>query len=130
MNILCVGDVTSPTGVEHLRTHLWQFRRENKIDFCVVNGENASLVSAATPEQVETLLQSGADAITGGNHTLRQKQIYHMLEENEALLRPINFPEGAPGVGYHVFDVCGYRVLLINAMGNVHIDPTLDSPYP
>jgi metallophosphoesterase (TIGR00282 family) len=130
MNILCVGDVTSPAGVEHLRANLWQFRRDNKIDFCVVNGENASLVSAATPEQAETLLKSGADAVTGGNHTLRQKLIYRMLEENNALLRPINFPEGAPGVGYNIFDVNGYRVLLINAMGNVHIDPTLDSPYP
>jgi metallophosphoesterase (TIGR00282 family) len=130
MNILCVGDVTSPAGVEHLRANLWQFRRDNKIDFCVVNGENASLVSAATPEQAETLLKSGADAVTGGNHTLRQKLIYRMLEENDALLRPINFPEGAPGVGYNIFDVNGYRVLLINAMGNVHIDPTLDSPYP
>lgn len=130
MNILCVGDVTSPAGVEHLRANLWQFRRDNKIDFCVVNGENASLISAATPEQAETLLKSGADAVTGGNHTLRQKLIYRMLEENDTLLRPINFPEGAPGVGYNIFDVNGYRVLLINAMGNVHIDPTLDSPYP
>lgn len=130
MKILCVGDVTSPAGVEHLRANLWQFRRDNKIDFCVVNGENASLISAATPEQAETLLKSGADAVTGGNHTLRQKLIYRMLEENDALLRPINFPEGAPGVGYNIFDVNGYRVLLINAMGNVHIDPTLDSPYP
>lgn len=130
MKILCVGDVTSPAGVEHLRANLWQFRRDNKIDFCVVNGENASLVSAATPEEAEMLLGAGADAITGGNHTLRQKLLYHMLEENNALLRPINFPEGAPGVGYNVFDVNGYRVLLINAMGNVHIDPVLDSPYP
>lgn len=130
MKILCVGDVTSPAGVEHLRANLWQFRRDNKIDFCVVNGENASLVSAATPEEAELLLGAGADAITGGNHTLRQKLLYHMLEENNALLRPINFPEGAPGVGYNIFDVNGYRVLLINAMGNVHIDPVLDSPYP
>lgn len=130
MNILCVGDVTSPAGVEHLRANLWQIRRDNKIDFCVVNGENASLVSAATPEEAEILLGSGADAITGGNHTLRQKLLYRMLEENNALLRPINFPENAPGVGYNIFDVNGYRVLLINAMGNVHIDPTLDSPYP
>ena len=130
MKILCVGDVTSPAGVEHLRANLWQFRRDNKIDFCVVNGENASLVSAATPEEAEILLSAGADAVTGGNHTLRQRLLYPMLEENAALLRPINFPEGAPGVGYNIFDVNGYRVLLINAMGNVHIDPVLDNPYP
>ena len=61
MKILCVGDVTSPAGVEHLRTHLWQFRRENKIDFCVVNGENASLISAATPETLRTCIHSTSE---------------------------------------------------------------------
>ena len=130
MNILCIGDVTSPGGVEHLRERLWEFRRLNRIDLCIVNAENASLVSAATPDQIEQLLKAGADVITGGNHTLRQKQLYPLLNESTALLRPINFPEDAPGVGYTITDVQGWRVLVINAMGTVHIDPTLDSPYP
>lgn len=130
MNILCIGDVTSPGGVEHLCRHLWDVRRQNRIDLCIVNAENASLVSAATPDQIDALVKAGADVITGGNHTLRQKQLYPLLNQSDTLLRPINFPEDAPGSGYTICDAAGYSVLVINAMGNVHIDPILDSPYP
>ena len=130
MNILCIGDVTSPGGVEHLRTHLWDLRRQHRIDLCIVNAENASLISAATPDQIEVLLRAGADVITGGNHTLRQKQLYPLLNQSSVVLRPLNFPEDAPGAGYTIVEAAGWRVLVINAMGTVHIDPTLDSPYP
>jgi len=130
LKILAIGDVTSPEGVEHLSRNLWKFREQNKIDFCVVNGENASFITGISPTLAEKLSLGGADCITGGNHTLHNRQIYTYLEENKTVLRPINFGDAAPGKGYGIFDANGYRILVINAMGNVHIEPNLDSPFP
>lgn len=121
--------MTSPAGVEHLSRELWKFRKENGIDFCVVNGENASFVTGISPELAEVLLRAGADCITGGNHTMRNKRIWEFLDERCEMLRPVNFGDSAPGRGYTILDANGYRVLVINAMGNVHIDPVLDSPF-
>ena len=129
MKILVIGDVTSPSGVEHLKRNLWKFREENKIDFCVVNGENASFITGISAELAEILLRAGADCITGGNHTLRNKRSYQFLEDTAEMLRPINFGDSAPGRGYTILDCMGYRMLVINAMGNLHIDPNLDSPF-
>ena len=129
MKILAIGDVTSPGGVAHLSDKLWRVRREREIDFCVVNGENAAFINGISRELAEELLRSGADAITGGNHTMQAYGAKDMLDECEAMLRPINYGDLAPGRGYSVIDVGRWRVLVINAMGNVHIEPNLDSPY-
>lgn len=129
MNILVIGDVTSPSGIEHLKKNLWRIRDKNKIDFCIVNGENASFVTGISPELADILFQSGADVISGGNHTLKNRAVYTYLDDNKAILRPINFGDDAPGHGYVITDAAGYRMLVINALGNVHIEPTLDSPY-
>ena len=129
MRILAIGDVTSPKGLDHLLKNLWQKRKEYRVDFCIVNGENASLLTGISPDAAELLLRSGADVITGGNHTLRNKACYTYLDEESAILRPINFGDGAPGRGYGIYDALGYRVLVINALGNVYMDPVLDSPF-
>lgn len=129
MRILAIGDVTSPAGLEHLTKNLWRVREKNKIDFCVVNGENASLVTGISEEAAKLLLRSGADVISGGNHTLRNKSVYTFLDEEGAVLRPLNFGDAAPGEGYGIFDALGYRILVINVMGTVYMDPVLDSPF-
>ena len=130
MKILCIGDVTSPAGVRHLENELWRVRREYGVDFCVVNAENASLVATLSREQAELLFAAGADVLTGGNHTMRSRALHSLLDSDARLLRPVNFPEDVPGAGYGIYDAKGYAVLVINAMGTVHIDPVLDSPYP
>ena len=129
MRILVIGDVTSPQGVEHLSRNLWKQREKWKIDFCVVNGENASFVTGISPQLADKLLLGGADCITGGNHTLHNRQAWEYLEESSAVLRPVNFGDSAPGRGYTILDGAGYRILVINAMGNVHIEPNIDSPF-
>ena len=129
MKILVIGDVTSPGGIEHLKNNLWRVRGELSADMCVVNGENASFVTGISPELAETLLKSGADVITGGNHTMQNKSVYTYLDDTKEILRPLNFGDGAPGHGYAIVDAKGYRILVMNAMGNVHIEPTLDLPY-
>lgn len=130
MKILVIGDVTSPRGIEHLKSNLWRIRRERGVDFCVVNGENASFITGISEELAEILLRSGADVITGGNHTLRNRAAFTFLDDSREVLRPINFSDAAPGKGYTILDASGYRILVISAMGNVYIEPTLDSPFP
>lgn len=129
MKILVIGDVTSPSGIEHLKRNLWRFREQKKIDFCIVNGENAAFVTGISPELAEVLLRSGADCISGGNHTLRNKRAYTYLDDTAEILRPINFGSDAPGRGYTILDCNGYRMLVINALGRVNMSPALDSPF-
>ena len=130
MKILIIGDVTGPGGIAHLKENLWKIREREKADLAIVNAENASFVTGVSPEGAEELFLAGADVLTGGNHTLQNKLAYSYLDEKENILRPINFPAEAPGRGWCIADARnGYRVLVINAMGVVHIEPTLDCPY-
>lgn len=130
MKILAIGDVTSPGGLNHLEKNLWKIRQKYGIDFCVVNGENASFVTGISKDGAELLLRSGADVITGGNHTMQNFSAIKMLDEIPEVLRPLNYGDEAPGKGFCTVDLGNCKVLVINAMGNVHIDPQLDAPYP
>lgn len=121
--------MTSPAGVEHLEKNLWQIRDKYGIDFCVVNGENASFICGISKEQAELLLRCGADCITGGNHTMQNFGAQTYLDEEAAIIRPINYGVGAPGRGCTVIDTGKARVLVVNAMGNHGIEPCLDSPF-
>lgn len=130
MRILAIGDVTSVGGVNHLIKNLARIRREQNIDLCIVNGENASFISGIAPELAEGLLRSGADVITGGNHTLQAFGINDFLDEREDIIRPLNYGDVAAGKGYSIVDLGCTRVLILNAMGTAFIEPLLDSPYP
>lgn len=128
MKILCIGDLTSSGGAKLLKEKLWGFRRAHGIDLCLVNAENAGFITGASPEMADLLFSAGADVLTGGNHTLKNRGIYSYIDEHEYMLRPVNFSD-APGQGYCIVDAMGWRVMVINAMGNVHIEPTLDAPF-
>lgn len=127
--MLAIGDVTSSGGVSHLEKNLWSIRRKYGIDFCVVNGENAGFIMGISDQEAEVLLRSGADVITGGNHTMQNHSAQKMLDERDEVLRPINYGDDAPGHGYVISDIGSARILVINAMGCVHIEPQLNSPY-
>ncbi len=128
MRILALGDVTDPRAVAYLKDKLWQFRRDNKIDFTVVNAENSNFVFGANAEQANDLLSAGADVLTGGNHTMQNKLIFPTLENDDRVIRPVNFPSAAPGAGYTILDCNGYKILVLNALGKIHIEPVLDPP--
>ena len=129
IRILAVGDVTSPSALEYLSSRLWGVREREKIDFTVVNAENAGFITGVGSEGAKTLLFGGADCLSGGNHTMRNRSVYTYLDECDRIIRPINYGGEAPGRGYTVLDANGLRVLVINALGCVHIEPRLDSPF-
>lgn len=130
MRILALGDIITPGAAEFLAARLWAYRRERQIDLVVVNGENASFLSGITAPLAEKLLMGGADVITGGNHSLQSRGVWRLHDEEERVLRPINYPEDTPGRGYTIVDAAGARVLVLNAMGVALIEPVLDHPAP
>ena len=130
MNILCLGDVQFQSGVKYVCQNLPKIIRENDIDFTVVNGENTSDYSTLDIYAAEELFSRGADVITGGNHTLQRAEVYEYLDnKSDKCIRPVNLPYLAPGKGYTVQKAKnGLRVLVINAMGQITMDPC-DSPF-
>ena len=129
MRILALGDVVGKVAIDYLADKLWAFRSKEKIDFCVANGENATEIRGISAADAESLLGTGVDLITLGNHAFGMKDIYSYLDANEhCIIRPANYPTDAPGVGYTVCDVNGWRVLCINVSGRVYLDP-LASPF-
>lgn len=128
INILCVGDVVGENGGEFIKNNLWKIRSENRCDLCIVNGENCGCFNSIEPDWAKTLLASGADVVTGGNHTWKRNEMRGFLENNEDVLRPANYPGNTPGQGYTVKNVDGYRILVMNIMGQVFLDP-LGCPF-
>ncbi len=127
IKILFVGDVVSQSGCDFLRKKLPEFKKENDIDVCVVNGENSAVGNGMLPNSCEHILTSGADFITGGNHSLKRREIYDYLESSENVIRPANYSDEVFGKGYGIIDKCAYKIGVINLLGRVwlegHNDP-------
>ena len=128
-NILAVGDVVGEGGLDFLDRHLRTLRKLHRVDFAVVNGENASGVGI-TPAQAQAILDAGADVVTLGNHTWNRIQIADFLEECPYILRPANYTARCPGRGFGVYDgPRGLRVGVMSLMGRVELSPHLENPF-
>lgn len=125
--ILAVGDVTAG-GLQFLRRRLPKLLRQREIDFCVVNGENASLVGI-TPEQAEAIFSAGANVITLGNHAFNRREIVPYIARTPELLRPANQPPQQPGQGWGVFETPFGNVAVVNLIGRCGMDFTPDNPF-
>ncbi len=128
MNILAIGDVVGSVGCKFLRKHLPSLKKIKQIDMVIANGENSADGNGITPTSAQHLFDSGVDVITAGNHTFRRKECYDYFDECETLIRPANFPKGAPGRGCCVYDMGRYQVGVINVMGVVYMEP-MDCPF-
>ncbi len=120
--LLAIGDVVGPAAVKHINEKLWAFRREHKIDMVVCNAENAAIGNGLDPQSADTLLASGCDALTSGNHIFKKREIRSYLENSLQLVRPANYPSGVCGNGYTIINVGGVRVLVINVLGVIYLD--------
>ena len=129
MRILFVGDVVGRSGRTIVYERLPGLIRDWKLDFVAVNGENAAGGFGITEAIYNELIESGADAITLGNHAWDQKEALVFIERAPRLIRPINYPAGTPGRGAALCETKnGARVLVANAMGRIFMDP-LDDPF-
>jgi hypothetical protein len=130
MRILFLGDVMGRAGRTAIVERLPGLRAEWRLDFVVVNGENASGGMGLTPEHARLLLGAGADVVTLGDHAFDQKEMLSFIETEPRVLRPLNFARGAPGRGARVFDASnGRRVLVAQVLGQVFMKRPFDDPF-
>ena len=103
LRVLAVGDVVGEGGLQCLEQHLRSLKKLYRIDFCVVNGENAS-GTGLTPKQADRMLDAGADILTLGNHSFDRREICAYLDDCPYILRPANLHPSLPGRGFGVFE--------------------------
>ncbi len=128
MNILVIGDVVGDRGTDAVLDNLEKLKTKYDADFCIVNGENACSANGISRKKAEMLLAAGADVITLGNHTFRQKDAYTILAHNERVIRPINYPPETVGKGFVVVEKNGVKILVANALGRVYLE-NVDCPF-
>jgi 2',3'-cyclic-nucleotide 2'-phosphodiesterase len=126
-----LGDVVGKAGREAVFHHLPVLRERLRPDVVVVNGENAAHGFGITEEIYMKLREAGADVVTLGNHSFDQREALVFIAREDRMIRPINWPHGCPGAGSTMVETdSGRRVLVINAMGRVMVEPMLDDPFP
>jgi len=129
MRLLFIGDIVGRPGRRAVETLLPQLVRENEVDFVIANAENAAGGMGVTAEVVEELLGLGVDLLTTGNHVWKNRQAYDIIDTEDRLLRPANYPLGAPGRGSAVFRLPGGEsVGVINLLGRVFME-AVDCPF-
>ena len=127
MRVLFIGDVFSTPGYAVTLSYLAEVRDE--FDFVIVNGENVAGGFGITRKHFNGFLDAGADVVTLGNHTWDARDVFEVLEETPRLIRPLNYPPGAPGLGHTTLTArTGERVAVVQAMGRVFL-PALDDPF-
>ena len=128
MRILICGDVVGRSGRKAIAQHLPKLRDRYRVDFVIINGENAAGGFGITPKICDEFFEAGADAITTGNHVWDQRELLKYIDNEDRLLRPINFPSETPGKGLNIFPNQFGRILVVNVMGRLFMD-SLDDPF-
>src|ERR671913_1702871 len=129
MRLLFLGDIVGRPGRNAVTERLPALRERWGLDCVVINGENAAGGFGLTEAICDEILAAGADAITLGNHSWDQREALVFIERQPKLLRPLNYPPGTPGRGANLIEThSGARVLVVNVMGRLFMDP-LDDPF-
>src|SRR5439155_20786004 len=129
MRLFFAGDVVGRSGRRIVAERLPGLVSQWKLDFVIINGENAAGGFGITEAIYQDLIDAGADVVTLGNHAWDQREALVFIERAPRLIRPLNYPAGAPGRGSALIDTkTGGRVLVVNAIGRIFMDP-LDDPF-
>jgi metallophosphoesterase (TIGR00282 family) len=130
MRILFLGDVMGRAGRAAVAARLPRLRAAWRLDFVVINGENASSGAGLTPDHAQGLLAAGADVVTLGDHAFDQKAMLAHIEREPRILRPLNYAKAAPGHGARLFEAPGGRkVLVAQVLGQVFMKRPFDDPF-
>ena len=129
MKILLIGDIVGRPGRIIVEREVIRLREEQAIDLVIANCENAAGGAGITPSIAEDLFHAGVDVLTSGNHVWRKREAFDLLKLDHRVLRPANYPNGAPGGGSTVVEsLTGHKVGVLNVMGRVFMEP-LDCPF-
>jgi metallophosphoesterase (TIGR00282 family) len=129
MKVLFIGDIMGEPGRRAIARQLPKIVGQHSVDLVIGNGENVAGGFGITPELAHELFELGISAITLGNHAWDKKEILEFIQHEPRLLRPANYPEGAPGSGSIVLEsAVGERLGVLQVMGRIFM-PTLDCPF-
>jgi 2',3'-cyclic-nucleotide 2'-phosphodiesterase len=129
MRILFIGDIVGSPGRQIVQDRLADIVEQKRIDLVIANGENAASGFGITPRLADELLSMGIEVLTGGNHSWDRKEILEYMPHQPRLLRPANFPDGAPGKGVFVGTAKnGTKYAVMNLQGRVFLSP-IDDPF-
>lgn len=128
MKILAVGDIVGSVGLKKLKEVLPKLKKENNIDFVIVNGENVAGGMGITEKDFNGIIEAGADVVTLGNHTWAKKDVFSFID-NEKLIRPANYPKGVLGNGYGIYNCNGKKIAVISLMGRTNINILTENPF-
>ena len=129
MRILFIGDVVGEPGRRAIKELLPGLKRSEKLDFVIANAENIAGGSGVTPPLAEELLCAGVDVLTSGDHIWKKKEVFDYLSTSKQVIRPANYPEGAPGMGSTVIkSESGVSVGVINIIGRVFMQ-SVECPF-
>ena len=125
LRVLMIGDIVGKLGRRTVAALLPELKGEHRIDVVIANGENTAGGRGLTPSTAEELFNSGVDVITSGNHIWENRDIYASLNSDQRMLRPLNYPVGAPGHGIRRHNAIG----IVNVMGRTFMGASLDCPF-
>ena len=128
MKLLFIGDIVARPGRELVRRGLKSLVRAYDIDMVIANGENAAGGAGLTREISDELFATGIHVMTSGNHIWDKREVMEFIDRHPRLVRPANYPAGAPGAGSYVWKQDGFAVGVINVMGRVFM-ANLDDPF-
>jgi 2',3'-cyclic-nucleotide 2'-phosphodiesterase len=128
MKILILGDVIGQSGMRAVVSALKGLIRQYRADVVIVNGENAADGFGINAQLAEQLFKAGADVITTGNHVWHDDSIADLLNNNPTILRPDNYPGGAPGSGVYIHESRGGNLAVVNLQGRDRM-PAIDCPF-
>lgn len=129
MRVMILGDVMGRPARRAVRDLVPSLIAKEEIDLVVANAENAAGGMGVDIKSAKELLSAGVQVLTSGNHIWKKKEIYSFLDDQESLIRPANFPAGAPGKGWCLWQHNGLRALVINLQGRVFMPNHVDDPF-
>jgi 2',3'-cyclic-nucleotide 2'-phosphodiesterase len=129
MRVLILGDVMGRPARRAVRDLVPSLIENEEIDLVVANAENSAGGMGVDLKSARELLSAGVQVLTSGNHIWKKKEIYPFLDDQESLIRPANYPAGAPGKGWCVWQHNGLRALVINLQGRVFMPNHVDDPF-
>src|SRR5919201_1568141 len=129
LTVLILGDIVCEPGRTAVITRLPELKEKHALDFIIVNGENAAGGRGITGKITIDLLRAGVSVITSGDHIWDQKEILAFIDTEPRLLRPLNYPDGAPGSGSIVLDTAKGKIGVINVQARSFMQPILENPF-
>jgi metallophosphoesterase (TIGR00282 family) len=129
LTVLFLGDVVGEPGRNAVIARLPELKEQHGVDFIVVNGENAAGGRGITGKITIDLLRAGVSVVTTGDHVWDQKDILSFIETEPRLLRPVNYPPGAPGSGSIVLETAKGKVGVIDVQCRTFMQPILENPF-